>query len=114
VQTIDVLIRTPPALFLAGIVALIAGLAMVLGHNVWSGGALPATVTVVGWVTLLRGLAALWLPPDAEAGIFAAFQFDRLFYMYVGVALALGIYLTYGGFSVGTRWSGSRTSDRSL
>ena len=57
VETMTALIHTPAVLFLAGIIALLAGLAMVLGHNVWSGGALPVVVTLVGWVTLIRGLS---------------------------------------------------------
>jgi hypothetical protein len=112
VDTMSALIRTPPVLFLAGIIALIAGLAMVLGHNVWSGGAVAVIVTLVGWITLIRGLVVLWLPPDAESGLFAALRFDRLFYLYVGIGLALGVYLTYGGFFARPRATVARTSGR--
>ena len=69
VETTTALIHTPPVLFLVGIIALIAGIAMVLGHNIWSGGALPITVTVVGWVTLIRGVVVLFLPPGAEVAL---------------------------------------------
>jgi hypothetical protein len=31
------------------IISLAVGVAMILGHNVWSGGALPVVVTLVGW-----------------------------------------------------------------
>ena len=100
VEAITALVRTPPVLFLAGIIALIAGLSMVLGHNVWSGGPVPVLVTVVGWITLARGLLVLFLPPSAEAALFAGLQFDRLFYLYIGVGFVLGAYLTYSGFTV--------------
>jgi hypothetical protein len=35
------------------------GVAMVVGHNVWSGGALPLVVTPVGWLILAKGLLLL-------------------------------------------------------
>ena len=46
VEMVTGLLHDPPVLFLAGLIAVIAGLAMVLGHNVWSGGALPVIVTL--------------------------------------------------------------------
>ena len=98
VQTLTALVHTPPVLLLAGIVALVAGLAMVLGHNLWSGGALSVVVTLVGWITLARGLLALLLSPEAEAGLLAGLHFAQLFYLYFGIALVLGAYLTYEGF----------------
>jgi hypothetical protein len=33
----------------SGMVATSAGLAVVLAHNIWNGGALPVVVTLVGW-----------------------------------------------------------------
>jgi hypothetical protein len=35
-----------------GIITLAAGLAMVLAHNIWSGGALVVVITLVGWMAL--------------------------------------------------------------
>lgn len=35
-------------MFTYAIISLALGLAMILGHNVWSGGALPVVVTLVG------------------------------------------------------------------
>jgi len=103
VETMAALIHTPPVLFLAGIIALLAGLAMVLGHNVWSAGALPVVVTLVGWVTLIRGLLVLFLSPGAEVRLFTGLRYDQLFYLYCGVGLVFGVYLTYGGFKATPR-----------
>jgi len=98
VDTLTALVHNPPLLFILGMVFLIAGLAIVLAHNVWSGGALPVIVTLVGWVTLIRGLVLLFLPPQATVGLFAAIHFEQLFYFYIAISLALGAYLTYRGF----------------
>jgi hypothetical protein len=43
-------------MFSCAVISLAAGFAMIIGHNVWSGGALPITVTLVGWLILARGL----------------------------------------------------------
>jgi hypothetical protein len=56
VETVAALIRNAPLLLFVEVVALIAGLAMVLGHNVWSGGALPVIVTLIGWLVAIRGV----------------------------------------------------------
>ena len=96
VEMVTALMHNPPAAWLAGILAVTAGLAIVLGHNVWSGGALPVIVTLFGWVALLKGILFLLLPPEAETGIFIqTLRYERLFYMYTAISLLLGIYLTY-------------------
>jgi len=93
------LVHNSPLLLTFGMVFLTAGLAIVLGHNVWPGGALPVVVTVVGWLLLIRGLILLFLSPEAAVGIFAGLHFEHLFYLYFAVSLTVGVYLTYGGFS---------------
>jgi hypothetical protein len=87
-----------PLLLVLGLVALAAGLAMVLAHNVWSGGALPVVVTLIGWIVLIRGVLILLLPADALARLFAAVRFGTAFYVYAALALVLGVSLTWAGF----------------
>ena len=48
--SITALVHDRPLLLVFGMVILAAGLAMVLAHNVWSGGALPIVVTLIGLV----------------------------------------------------------------
>ena len=86
-------------IFIVGIMTLAAGLAMVLAHNIWSGGALAVVVTLVGWITLIKSLLFLFLPLEVEAGFFLRqLHYQELFYFYGAVSLLLGVYLTYGGF----------------
>jgi uncharacterized membrane protein len=101
VATITAVVHDQPVLFIACVIALGTGLAMVLGHNVWSGGALPVVVTLVGWITLIKGLLVfLVLSPEADMGaVLGALQYERLFYLYAGISLIIGVYLTYGGFT---------------
>jgi hypothetical protein len=77
----------------------VAGLAMVLVHNVWCGGALPIIVTLAGWLTLIKGLLFLFLPADVAVGFFlGGLHYEHLFYLYAAMCFVLGAYLAYGGF----------------
>jgi vacuolar-type H+-ATPase subunit I/STV1 len=101
--TVNALIYSPPLLLLLGVITLVAGLALVLGHNIWSGGLLPVVVSLVGWITLLKGLLFLFLSPGAFAGLLAALHYGQYFYWYGGTSLLIGLYLTYGGFRASRR-----------
>lgn len=49
-ETIMATVADSPVMLVYAIVSLAAGLAIIVGHNVWSGGALPVIVSVVGWL----------------------------------------------------------------
>jgi hypothetical protein len=99
VDAILALVRSPPLMLFVEVIGLMAGLALVLGHNVWSGGALPVVVTLLGWLILIRGAALLALPEDAKIRLFEALRYEERFHFYMGAALILGAYLTLAGFS---------------
>ena len=103
-ESVTGLLRNPSMILLIGVITLAAGLAMVLAHNIWSGAALAVVVTLVGWMTLIKSLLFLFLPPEVEAGFFLRqLHYQELFYFYGAFSLALGIYLTYGGFTSTSR-----------
>jgi hypothetical protein len=98
-ESVTALLHDPSMVFVLGAITLIAGLAMVLVHNIWSGGALVVIVTIVGWITLLKSLLLLFLPPEMESVLFLGqLHYQKLFYVFGAVSLVLGVYLTYGGF----------------
>jgi len=99
VATMKALIQNPPLLLLVEVLGLASGLAMILGHNIWSGGALPVVVTLIGWMMAIRGAGLLALSPNATMKVFEALRYEQLFYFYIGATLLLGLYLTYAGFS---------------
>jgi|SRR5690242_5509021 hypothetical protein len=99
VSTIPALLGNRPAMVIFAIIALAGGLAIVLAHNIWTGGALPILVTLIGWIMLIRGVLFLFLPPEATLGVLAAMQFGRFFYVYLSIPFVLGIYLTYVAFT---------------
>lgn len=98
-ESIDTLAHNPPMLFVIGVIAVSAGLAMVLSHNVWSGGIIPIIVTLTGWLLLTKGALLLFLSSEAVYRLLlGGIRFQQLFYLYMATVLLLGIYLTYAGF----------------
>jgi vacuolar-type H+-ATPase subunit I/STV1 len=99
VDAVTTLVHSPAALLTFGVIVLAAGLAIVLSHNVWSGGTLPVVVTLVGWLILIKGLLLVFLPPEGVASYLAALRYQELYYPYAAITLIIGAYLTYGGFT---------------
>jgi hypothetical protein len=88
-----------PVMLVYATISLAMGLAMVLGHNVWSGGALPVVVTLVGWLILAKGALILLVSSDAMSQLIAQMHYAEHAYLYLTPALALGLYLTWAGFA---------------
>jgi hypothetical protein len=97
--TVGMMVQSAPLMMVLGFIGLAAGLAMVLAHNVWKGGLLPVIVTLAGWVILLRGVVILALPHPAMVELVDAVHYQQLFYVYIAVAIVIGAYLTFAGFS---------------
>lgn len=96
VEAVASLLNDIPLMFFAGVVGLIAGLAMVPSHNVWCGGVLPVIVTLFGWVTVIKSLLILFLSPEAESRLFLeGLHYEQLFYFCAAFAGLLGIYMVY-------------------
>ena len=99
VAAMRALVENPPLLLFVEVIGLVGGLAMVIGHNIWSGGALPVVVTLVGWLMVIRSAVLLVLSPGATMKVFTALRYEQLFYAYMGVTLVLGLYLAAAGFN---------------
>jgi hypothetical protein len=104
VEAVTALLHDVPLMFLVGVFGLIAGLAVVLCHNVWSGGALPVIVTLCGWSTVVKCLLILFLSPEAESRFFLGdLHYEQLFYFYAAFAVLLGSYLVYTASGIQAR-----------
>ncbi|HEY1448254.1 MAG TPA: hypothetical protein VGF33_06930 [Caulobacteraceae bacterium] len=90
---------SPGLILITGVVTMIAGLAVVLGHNVWSGGAVAIAVTVLGWVTLIKGFALMATPPGLLAALYRVVGYPQRFRLVMGVALVIGLWLTWAAFT---------------
>ena len=88
-----------PVMLVYATISLAMGIAMVLGHNVWSGGALPVVVTLVGWLILAKGLLLLLFEADIVSQMFDHMRYAEHYYLYLTPALIIGLYLTWAGFT---------------
>jgi len=100
--TMELIVADRPLLFVIGIAALSAGLAIVLVHNVWSGGAATIIITVIGWLSTLRGVFILWTPADVATRLVGGLNLGALASFYIAIFILVGLYLTYAGFRART------------
>jgi hypothetical protein len=99
VATANRLIHDRGMVFFSGVLRLVGGLAIVLGHDVWTGGALPVVVTLFGWTMFLGGLMLLFFPQEKIVDVYDAMRFEQHYAFYVAITFLLGLYLSIGGFS---------------
>jgi hypothetical protein len=96
VETMKGIVHDPPLLFISGLMGMTAGLAIVLGHNVWSSGVLAISVTLFGWASLIKGMLLLILSPETESRVFiTGLQYEQFPKVYAALVLVLGACLTY-------------------
>jgi hypothetical protein len=94
-----------PVMLAYAIFSLVAGLAIILGHNVWSGGTLPVIVTSVGWLIFAKGLILMLVAPETLTPLLERMQQHYHYPVYVVPALIIGLYLTYAGFTAPSKQS---------
>jgi hypothetical protein len=98
-EVADGVIRNRPLSFVTGLIAVAAGLAIVLVHNRWSGGPITILVTILGWILVFKGVLHLFLPETSLLAMFAVFRVADLIYLYGALDLAIGLALAISGFS---------------
>jgi len=90
---------SPTAMLGVSALTVIAGLAMVLGHNLWTKHPAVIIVTLVGWLTLIKGAMFLLLPATLLAKVLQHVLNSATYMPAVtAIMLVLGAYLTYVGF----------------
>ena len=85
---------------LSGMLALLAGIAIVRVHNIWSGW--QAIVTVFGWLAIVGGLARMWMPQMAGPIANAFTASPAVLIAPAVVLLALGGFLSYKAYGPDT------------
>jgi hypothetical protein len=97
-EAIASMMESPALILVTGIFTMAGGVATVVGHNVWSGGALPVAVTLLGWVTLIKGVVLMATPPHALTAFYRALHYPARFRLYMAVAFAFSAWLTVTAF----------------
>jgi hypothetical protein len=97
-EAINAMMESPGLILVTGIFTMAGGAALVVGHNVWSGGALPVAVTLLGWLTLIKGVALMATPPRVLIAVYQALHYPARFRLYMTAALLLSGWLTVTAF----------------
>ena len=97
VTIVHAFVADAPLVLIAGVFTLFGGLALVLLHNCWSGGALPVIITLIGWLTLVKAVVLLALPSAKLVELYGGVSPTHIL-ISGSLTLLLGIYLTVAGF----------------
>ena len=84
-------------ILIAGVLALGIGVAQVVGFNSWTVD-YRGLVTLLGWVSLLKGIAIIFVP-GYMTGFTQAFIKETWYMALVALFLIVGVYLCYAGFA---------------
>lgn len=96
--TVQALFHDRPAMLVFSLLCLTSGLAVVLGHQIWTGGIAPVLVTLLGWLLLARGILLLFIPPNTLEALAGGIVGSAALYVAGVAVLGLGLVLTYAGF----------------
>ena len=99
VAAIESSVSNGPLLLGYAIISLAMGVAMVVGHNVWTAGALPLVVTLVGWLVLAKGIVLLLVTPASLLAAMNQMQYMQHYPVALLPAFVIGLYLSWAGFT---------------
>ncbi len=84
-------------LWLWGFLILSMGAVLVVLNNIWASGLLALLITILGWLTLIKG-AFLLLFPNSAVSVYKWANRDGILIFGGIVAFVLGLILLYKGF----------------
>ncbi|MGB8276483.1 MAG: hypothetical protein WCF20_00880 [Methylovirgula sp.] len=85
-------------MYLAGVLGLLGGLALVLTHNVW---VLDwrLVITLIGWVTIIRAIVTIFQPQQIASIGSKLLEHRGIFFGAAVMTLVIGLVLSYFGYS---------------
>ena len=90
-SVVEDMTKSPGLMWLAGLVALMMGVVIVNLNNYWTSG-LPLFVTILGWLTLIKG-AVILLFPKITISYYNKLSVDKMFAWGGVVVCVIGILL---------------------
>ncbi|MFA5022846.1 MAG: hypothetical protein WC385_02455 [Candidatus Paceibacterota bacterium] len=84
------------------IVELIAGLFIILTHQIWSSW-LTGLITLMGWLMVIEGTSYLFMSDRRFAKLMKFVNHKAVYTIGGIIAVIIGIYLTYAGFGLGVK-----------
>ena len=86
-----------PLIYISGILAMLAGLAIVNTHNVWIL-SWPVIITLFGWASILGGIVRMALPGVVQTVGGAMLENPAVIRVSGAVWVLIGAWLTYVGY----------------
>jgi hypothetical protein len=96
-QTAKRMTSDPGMVMIGGAMRVGLGLAVVIGHDVWTGGALPVAVTLFGWALYFSGLLLLFASPERLIAMVEGMKLERNLPVYALVTGLVGLYFLGAG-----------------
>lgn len=90
------IMESPVATYMSGTLALLAGVLIVIYHNIWES-SWTLIITIIGWLSLIKGVLLL-LIPEPFMDLFSPMVKGKYMPIIGFIALALGLILGYFGF----------------
>jgi hypothetical protein len=86
------------AVFITGILETVVGLALAIGHNVWTLD-FRLIITAIGWILLIRGVGRIFYPSHTTKMLEKFKKFQSIFVLLLIFVFLAGAYLAYMGFT---------------
>lgn len=100
-KIMDDFFKNAALVYVTGLITFVAGLAIVISHNVWVAD-WRLIITLLGWNVFIKG-ALLIISPDASAQMAALFMKNNTLVIIPWIImLAIGMFLTAKGYRFGT------------
>ena len=90
-------LNSPPLYYLTGTTAFIVGMVLIIHHNLWVAD-WRVTITVIGWMSLVKGIMRILLPTLGPKAASRFMQSDKSIYAGAIALLFVGAFLAYNGF----------------
>jgi uncharacterized protein YjeT (DUF2065 family) len=90
-------LRSPALIYLSGVLAMIAGLAIVLSHNVWVAN-WPVLITLLGWLAVIGGAVRITVPDFTRKFGDTVLRNENTLRIFGAGWLAIGAILTFFGY----------------
>lgn len=96
-KMVDQFLKSPETIFIAGLINLVAGVAIVVNHNIWGSG-WPLAITVLGWAVTIRGVIMIVAPNQLIKAAKVHIN-DTLFTLTATLVIVLGVMFNYVVYS---------------
>lgn len=95
-QSIKDLASSKGLLLMAGEFNILAGLAILIGHPIWELNWM-GLITLLGLLMFIKGIIYVVRPEEIQKQV--PIVIEKHYWIYIGVYLVLGVFLTYSGFA---------------